>query len=116
MQQGRFPLAYRLFTARRLGGEKTIDHIVLREDIRGGERIRKFLVEGRRADGPWLALAGGTQVGSRQIIPIPATVVANLRLTVRESAAPVRVREMSAYHVNRPVPKLAYREGGQPAK
>ena len=57
------------------GSEQTIDHIVLREDIRGGERVRKFLVEGRRADGTWLALARGTQVGSRQIIPIPATAV-----------------------------------------
>jgi alpha-L-fucosidase len=92
------------------GSEQTIDHIVLREDIRGGERIRKFLVEGRRADGTWLALARGTQVGSRQIIPIPATAVTGLRLTVQESVAPFTIRELSAFHVNRPVPKLAYRE------
>jgi alpha-L-fucosidase len=94
------------------GGEKTIDHIVLREDIRGGERVRKFLVEGRRANGQWLALVRGPQVGSRQIIPIPATALTGLRLTVQESIAPVRIREMSAFYVNRPVPKLAYREAG----
>jgi alpha-L-fucosidase len=93
------------------GSEQTIDHIVLREEIRGGERIRKFLVEGRRADGTWLALARGTQVGSRQIIPIPATAVTGLRLTVQESVAPVTIRELSAFRINRPVPKLAYREG-----
>ncbi|MGA2657749.1 MAG: alpha-L-fucosidase [Verrucomicrobiota bacterium] len=94
-----------------LGGEKTIDHIILREDIRGGERIREFLVEGRRAGGNWTALARGAQVGSRQIIPIPAIAVTGLRLTVQDSAAPVTIRELSVFHVNRPVPKLAYREG-----
>jgi len=94
-----------------LGGEKIIDHIVLREDIRGGERVRKFLVEGRRPNGKWLVLARGTQVGNRQIIPIPATAVTALRLTVQENVAPVTMREFSVLHVNRPVPKLAFREG-----
>ena len=97
-----------------LGGEKTIDHIVLREDIRSGERVRRFVVEGRRANGEWLALARGTQVGSRQIIPIPAIAVTALRLTVQESVAPARIRELSVFRVNRPVPKVAYREGGPP--
>jgi alpha-L-fucosidase len=97
-----------------LGGEKTIDHIIVREDIRGGERVRKFLVEGRRPNGEWDALARGTQVGSRQIIPIPATAVTGLRLTVQESAAPVTIRELSVFYVNRPVPKSAYREGRTP--
>jgi alpha-L-fucosidase len=99
-----------------LSGEKTIDHIVLREDIRGGERVRKFVVEGRRANGEWLALARGTQIGSRQIIPVPATAVTGLRLTVEESVAPVTIRELSVLYVNRPVPKLAYREGARPAR
>ena len=97
-----------------LGGEKTIDHIIVREDIRGGERVRKFLVEGRRPNGEWDALARGTQVGSRQIIPIPATAVTGLRLTVQESAAPVTIRELSVFHANRPVPKSAYRESRTP--
>ena len=96
------------------GSEQTIDHIVLREEISGGERIRKFLIEGRRADDTWLALARGTQVGSRQIIPLPATAVTGLRFTVQESVAPVTIRELSALRVNRPVPKLAYRESSTP--
>ncbi len=92
-------------------GTKTIDHIVLREDIAAGERVRKFVVEGHRPDGSRLALAQGTQVGCRQIIPIPATAVQAVRLTVEESVAPVRIRELSVYHVDRPVPKSAYRQG-----
>jgi alpha-L-fucosidase len=99
-----------------LGGERTIDHIVLREDIRDGERVRKFVVEGRCPDGTWLALARGTQVGSRQIFPIPATAVTGLRLSVEQSVAPAAIRELSVYNVNRPVPKSAYRNGGHSAK
>ena len=117
--RGRF--AQPLYTARGqgndlsfdVGGQKTIDHIVLREDIRSGERIRKFVVEGRRADGTWAALAQGTQVGSRQIIPIPATSVRAVQLSVQESVAPVTIRELSVFHINRPVPKRAYREGAR---
>ena len=115
--RGRF--AKPLFTTRgegntlslELGGETTIDHVILREDIRRGERIRKFLIEGRRADGDWTVLGRGTQVGSRQIIPIASTSVNAVRLTVQASAAPVTIRELSVFHVNRPVPRRAYREG-----
>jgi alpha-L-fucosidase len=99
-----------------IGGEKTIDHIILREDIRSGERVRKFVVEGRHSNAEWLALARGTQVGNRQIFPIPATAVTAIRLTVQESAAPAIIRELSVFRVNRPVPKVAYREVGPPAK
>lgn len=53
-------------------------------------------------------------MGSRQIIPIPSTSVQAIRLTVQESAAPVTIRELSVFHVNRPVPKRACREGGRP--
>ena len=94
------------------GSKKTIDHIVLREDIRYGERVRKFVVEGQRSDGTWLALIHGTQIGNRQIFPIPAIAVTGLRLTVQESVAPAIIHELSAFWVNRPVPKLAYRDGG----
>lgn len=93
-----------------LGGEKTVDHLILREDIAGGERVRKVQLDGRRADGTRLTLARGTQVGVRQIIPIRPVAVTDLRLTVEESVGPVTIRELSALRVDRPVPKLAYRD------
>ena len=96
------------------GGEQTIDHIVLREDIARGERVRKFLVEGRRADGTWLALARARRSAAARSFPFPDRR-AGLRLTVQESVAPVTIRELSVFHVNRPVPKLAYREGDRSA-
>ncbi|MBL9168021.1 MAG: alpha-L-fucosidase [Verrucomicrobiales bacterium] len=98
-----------------LSGEKTVDHLVLREDIAGGERVRKFMVEGKRKNGKSVVLARGSQIGVRQIIPIPAVAVTELRLKIEGKVAPVTIREFAAFHVDRPVPALAYREGGQPA-
>jgi alpha-L-fucosidase len=92
-----------------IGDGKEIDHVVVREDLRVGERVRKFKIEGRRPDGEWVTLVRGTQVGNRQIVPFPTVRVAAVRLTVLESAGPVIIRELSAFRVDRPVPKGAYR-------
>ncbi len=97
-----------------LGGAKTIDHLVLREDIVGGERIRRFTVEGRGPNGAWLRLATGTQVGVRQIVPIAPAKVTALRLVVQECVGVANLREFAGYHVDRPVPSIAHREGGRP--
>jgi len=90
-------------------GERTIDHVLLREDIRSGERVRKFIVEGRAADGQWQTLIRGTQIGNRQIFPVLPVELTALRLTVQDSVAPAKLRELSAFNVNRTVPKRAYR-------
>ncbi len=90
-------------------GGMAVDHIVLREEIRDGERVRAFVVEGQRPDGQWQVLTRGTQVGVRQIIPIAETVVKSVRLKVQEKVAEVKIRELSVFRVNRKVPKGAYR-------
>ena len=94
-----------------LGAEKTVNHVRLREDIRGGERARGVKISGRKAGGPWRVLAAGSQIGARQIIPFKPVAVDELKLDITSSAAPVSVLEFSAFHVDRPVPPLAYRDG-----
>jgi len=96
----------------KLAGATKIDHLQLREDIRKGERVRQFIVEGRAADGNWSTLFRGTQIGARQLIPIPAVTVTGLRLKVEESIGEPVIREFAVFHVVRPVPKAAYREPG----
>ncbi len=91
---------------------RTIDHLVLREDIRRGERTRRFSIEGRMPDGQWLELAQGTQVGNRQIFPIAPTLLTGVRFVVHEKVAPVSIREFSVFNVGRPAPERAYREHG----
>jgi len=93
----------------KFGSAQSIDHVQLREDIRKGERVREFKVEGLGADGQWKTLVSGTQIGERQIFPIPAFAATKLRLTVEQSIGEPVIREFSAFWVNRPVPKVAFR-------
>lgn len=95
-----------------LGGETTVDHIRLREDIRGGERVRKFKVSGRTTGGEWFTLTTGTHIGARQIIPFAPKAASELKLEIIESVGPASIQEFAAFHVERPVPALAYRNNG----
>ena len=87
----------------------TVDHLQLREDIRTGERVREFIVEGREEGGNWCTLLRGTQIGARQLFPIPSIKLTELRLKVEKSVGQSVIRDFSVFNVNRPVPKLAYR-------
>ena len=78
--------------------------------IRKGERVREFFVEGRGVDGNWSTLLRGTQIGARQIVPIPAITLAGLRLKVEKSVGQPVIRDFSVFYANRPVPKSAYRK------
>ena len=68
-----------------LDGAQTVDHLQLREDIRQGERVRRFVVEGRSGNGQWTTLLRGAQIGARQLVPIPAVTVNAVRLRVEKS-------------------------------
>lgn len=92
-----------------LPGLTTIDHLRLREDLRQGERVRQFAVEGRGTDGEWRPLVHGSQIGARQLFPIPPTRVSAVRLVVEKSAGPAVIRDLTVYFVNRPVPPSALR-------
>ena len=93
-----------------LPGTPTVDHLQLREDIRQGERVRQFVVEGRGADGQWTVLWRGTQIGSRQLVPIAPVPLAAVRLKVERSVGQPAIKELAVFQVGRPVPKSAFRE------
>ncbi len=92
-----------------LGGEVMLDHVRLREDIRGGERVRRFTVEAKTGDNTWTMLDTGSHIGVRQIIPFPAIKATGLRLKINQSAGPPAIAEFAAFHAGRPVPKTAFR-------
>lgn len=90
-------------------GEITIDHVRLREDIRGGERIRQFTLEAKIGDNTWTALDTGSHIGVRQIIPFPAVKATALRLKITRSAGPPAISEFAAFYAAKPIPKTAFR-------
>jgi alpha-L-fucosidase len=81
-----------------LPGATVIDHIVLMEDYRKGERIREYVVEGF-SNGEWKQLHAGTSVGRKKIDRFPPTQVSKVRLRVTRFAAEPIIRSLAAFHV-----------------
>ena len=79
-----------------LGKPTRIDHVITMEDIRYGERVREYVVEGRTSDG-WKPLAKGTMIGHKKIDRFKPVKVSEVRLRVTKQAAPPIIREFAVY-------------------
>jgi alpha-L-fucosidase len=73
-----------------------IDHIALSEDIRQGQRVRAYRVEGL-AEGAWRTLSAGTAIGYKKLDWFPALPVEKLKVRVLESVGLPMV-SLKAYH------------------
>jgi len=94
------PLAERAGTGRevvlRLPAPALVDHLVIEEDLAGGERVREYWLEGL-AEGAWVPLGTGTAIGHKRLQPVPPLRLSAVRLTVARSAAPPRIRRLAAF-------------------
>jgi alpha-L-fucosidase len=70
----------------RLPAARRVDHVVLAEDIAGGERVRGYRLEGRAAGG-WTLLGSGSAIGHKRIQPVGPIEVDVVRLVITASAA-----------------------------
>ncbi len=75
---------------------RTVTHIILREDLREGERVRRYVVEGARPDGSSIELYRGENIGSKRIIVVEPTVLSSLRLGIPRSTAEPRIKLFEA--------------------
>ncbi len=82
----------------RLAKSARVDHVILEEDCRFGQRVRGFRVEGL-AGGEWSALYAGSSIGHKRIVPFAAQEFAALRLVVRETAGEAHIRRFAAFNV-----------------
>jgi alpha-L-fucosidase len=73
-----------------------VDHVVIAEDLAGGERVRAYRLEGRRGGG-WVPLGVGLSIGHKRIQPVPRTRVSAIRLEITRSAAPPLIRRLAAF-------------------
>jgi alpha-L-fucosidase len=81
-----------------LGGSVHVDHVIVEEDLRGGERVRAWRLEGS-AGGTWRTVAEGSAIGRKRIQPIEPAVLSAMRLTVTHSEGEPRIRRLAAYEV-----------------
>ena len=82
----------------KLPAKTVIDHVITAEDIRQGERIREYVVEGRTGD-TWRELCRGTAVGHKRIDRFDPVEVSAIRLLVLEAAAEPLIRTLAAYSI-----------------
>jgi alpha-L-fucosidase len=76
-----------------------VNHAILAEDVREGQRIRQYVIEGKQGDN-WITLvANGSSVGFKRIDEFPAQTVSELRLRITKSAGTPLVTKIAAYNV-----------------
>ena len=94
------PLAVRSGAGRdvvlRLAAPAMVDHVVLEEDLAGGERVREYRLEGM-AGGQRIPLGSGAAIGHKRIQPVAPTRVDAIRLDVTRSAGTPRIRRFAAF-------------------
>jgi alpha-L-fucosidase len=86
----------RTFTLEIPEGSRRVDHVVLQEDLAGGERVRAYRLDGM-VDGAWTLLGDGTAIGHKRVQPVGPVSASALRLLVTESAASPLVRRFAAF-------------------
>jgi alpha-L-fucosidase len=82
-----------------VGKPARLDHVIIAEDIREGERVREYALEGYLADGAWRQLCEGTAIGHKKIDRFPPVELSKLRLRVVRAAAEPRIRRLAAFSV-----------------
>ena len=84
---------------------KSFNHFVAEEDIRYGQRVKKFSLEAL-VDGQWQPLKdklvengdGLTTIGHRRIICFPTIKATKLRFTITASRAEPVIKKLGVYH------------------
>jgi len=74
-----------------------IARAVIMEDIARGERIRRYVLEGRAGQGEWRTLREGSCVGHKRIEEFEPAELSALRLRVLEAQAPPKIRLLAAH-------------------
>ena len=80
-----------------LSGPTWLDHVVLMEDTRHGDRVRRYRVESRVGVGRWDGLCEGRSIGHKRIHAVAGRQVSGLRLVCSESHGMPRIRSLAAY-------------------
>ena len=76
----------------------TVNHTVVMEDIREGERVRAYAIDGLVGD-TWETLVEGSSIGHKRIDQFPPVEVRRIRLRVTKAAATPLIRRLAAFHV-----------------
>lgn len=75
---------------------KQLDHLVIMEDIKHGERVLEHTLEGK-AGNMWIRIGHGTAIGHKRIVVVPRQAYEAVRLRVDKSQGEPRIMKLAAY-------------------
>ena len=82
----------------KLDKAQPVNHSIIQENIRNGERIRQYKVEAR-VNGKWQTICEGESVGHKRIEQFPTVEASALRLSISQSVAQPDIRNFSVFNV-----------------
>ena len=83
----------------KLNRPSKINNVIVMEDITGGHRVHKYVVEGLVGGDKWQKIYDGISIGHKHIQKFNAIEVAKIRLLVTESVRTPLIRQLSVYNV-----------------
>jgi len=78
--------------------KQNVNHVVLMEDISKGERVRKFVLEGKTDEG-WQPIFEGSCIGHKFIDQFDDMEVSEVRLNVLESEGEPQIKDFQVFNV-----------------
>ncbi|MCD7723078.1 MAG: alpha-L-fucosidase [Clostridiales bacterium] len=78
-------------------GEKRLKYIIIKEDIRFSQRVEKFDIYLKKANGKFKKAYGGTVIGAQKIIKLQNAKCCGARLIIRQSRSSPVISEIGFY-------------------
>ena len=96
-----------------LGEETTFNRFLVQEDIRLGQRVKKFSVEAY-INNKWEEIDSQTTIGRKRILRLPETTASKVRFTVIDSKACPVITKIGIYHAPKVIiePKISRTKDG----
>ena len=76
-----------------------VNHLVIMEDIKNGERVRKFEILGKKGD-KWISLGSGSCIGHKYIHQFKNTELSAIRLNIQEYSDIPLIKNLSVYNID----------------
>ena len=83
----------------KLPNKQEVNHVIIQENIKNGERIRKYKIEAF-VNGKWKSIGFGECVGHKRIQQLEPETTNKIRLVVEESIATPQIKNFSVFYVD----------------
>ena len=80
----------------KIKGDQKVNYLILKEDIRFGERVREYQVEAK-TKGRWVEITDGTCIGHKRIIKLNPDNYTGIRISISKSIDTPKILSLAAY-------------------